>query len=86
MFTVVATIFQQIMTEPKGAELEEARILSITETVSKLMKQNGLLTNDYADKYNCKYRLHVLLTINATNSTPAVSSDRAPYIAKTATV
>jgi hypothetical protein len=32
-FTVVATIFQQIMTEFDGAESEEDRIVAITETV-----------------------------------------------------
>jgi hypothetical protein len=41
-FTVVATIFQQIMTELSGAESEEDRIMDITKIVRvlKLMKQN----------------------------------------------
>jgi hypothetical protein len=34
-------IFQQIMTELNGAESEEDRIMAITKTVFKLMKQNG---------------------------------------------
>jgi uncharacterized tellurite resistance protein B-like protein len=41
MFTVIATIFQQIMTELNGAESEEDRIMAITKIVLKLMKQNG---------------------------------------------
>jgi hypothetical protein len=41
MFTAVATIFQQIMTELNGADSEEDRIMIITRTVLKLMKQNG---------------------------------------------
>jgi hypothetical protein len=41
MFTVVATIFQQIMIEINGAESEEERILAITKTVLRAMKQNG---------------------------------------------
>jgi hypothetical protein len=41
MFSVVATIYQQIITELSGAELEETRIMAITKTVLKLMKQNG---------------------------------------------
>jgi hypothetical protein len=40
MFKAVATIFQQIMTELTGAELED-RIMTITKTALKLMKQNG---------------------------------------------
>jgi hypothetical protein len=35
MFTVVATVFQQIMTELNGAETDEDRIML------KLIKQNG---------------------------------------------
>jgi hypothetical protein len=41
MLTVVARIFQQIMTESNGAESEEDRIVVITKTVLKLVKQNG---------------------------------------------
>jgi hypothetical protein len=41
MFTVVATAFQQIMTEFNGAESEEDRIVAVTKIVLKLMKQNG---------------------------------------------
>jgi hypothetical protein len=43
MFTSVATIFQQVMTELKGAdcESEEDRIMALTKTILKLMKQNG---------------------------------------------
>jgi hypothetical protein len=42
MFTVVATIFQQIMTELNGAESEEDRITTIPKKILlKLMKQNG---------------------------------------------
>jgi hypothetical protein len=41
MFTVVATIFQQIMTQLSGAESEEDRILAITKIVLKLVKKNG---------------------------------------------
>jgi hypothetical protein len=37
MFKVVATIFQQIMTELNGAESEEGRIMAITKIVLKLM-------------------------------------------------
>jgi hypothetical protein len=33
-------MFQQIMTELSGAESEEDRIMAITRTVLKLMKQN----------------------------------------------
>jgi hypothetical protein len=42
MFTVVATVFQQIMTQLSGAgpESEEDRIVAIAEIVLKLMKQN----------------------------------------------
>jgi hypothetical protein len=40
MFTVVATLFQQIMTELNVAE-SEVRIMAIIKTVLKLMKQNG---------------------------------------------
>jgi hypothetical protein len=39
MFKVVATVFQQIMTELNGAESEEDRIVAITKIVLKLMKQ-----------------------------------------------
>jgi hypothetical protein len=49
MFTVVATVFQQIMTELTGAESEEDRIVAIAKIVFKLlmtfnlklMKQNA---------------------------------------------
>jgi hypothetical protein len=41
MFKVVATIFQQIMTELNGAKSEEDRIMAITKIVLKLIKQNG---------------------------------------------
>jgi hypothetical protein len=41
MFKVVIMIFQQIMTELNGAESEEDRIMAITKTVLKLVKQNG---------------------------------------------
>jgi hypothetical protein len=41
MFTVVATVFRQIMTELNGAESEEVRIVIITKFVLKFMKQNG---------------------------------------------
>jgi hypothetical protein len=58
MFTAVATVFQQIMTELNGVETEEERIMAITKIVLKHLKQNnkypqgtGLLTN--TDKYNC---------------------------------
>jgi hypothetical protein len=42
MFTIVATIFQQIMTELtiRGAKSEDV-IMAIIKTVLKLMKQNG---------------------------------------------
>jgi hypothetical protein len=40
MFTVVAIIFQQILTQLNGAE-SEVRIMAITKTILKLMKQNG---------------------------------------------
>jgi hypothetical protein len=33
MFTVVATIFQQLMAEPNGAEPDEERIVVITKIV-----------------------------------------------------
>jgi ABC-type thiamine transport system substrate-binding protein len=36
-FTVVAKVFQQIMTKLNGAESEEDRIMAITKTVLKLM-------------------------------------------------
>jgi hypothetical protein len=41
MFTLFATIFQQIMTDLNGAESEEDRIMTITKIVLKLVKQNG---------------------------------------------
>jgi hypothetical protein len=41
MFKVVATVFQQIMTELNGAESEEDRMVAIRKIVLKLMKQNG---------------------------------------------
>jgi hypothetical protein len=41
MFTVAATICQQIMTELNGAESEEDRIMAITKIVFQLMNQNG---------------------------------------------
>jgi hypothetical protein len=41
MLKVVATIFQQVMTELSGAEAEEDRIMAITKIVLKPMKQNG---------------------------------------------
>jgi hypothetical protein len=41
MFKVVATVFQQIMTDLNGAELEEDRIVAITKAILKLMMQNG---------------------------------------------
>jgi hypothetical protein len=40
MSTIVATAFQQIMTELNGAESEEDRIMAITKVVLKLEK-NG---------------------------------------------
>jgi hypothetical protein len=40
MFTVVTTIFQQIMTELNGAKSEKDRIMVITKIVLKLMVQN----------------------------------------------
>jgi hypothetical protein len=40
MFTVVATVFQQIMTDLSGTESEEDRIMTITKIVFKLMKQS----------------------------------------------
>jgi hypothetical protein len=39
MFTVVATIIQQIMTELNGAESEESRIIAITKIVLKFKKK-----------------------------------------------
>ena len=39
MFKAVAAVFQQIMTELSGAGSEH-RIVAITKTVLKLMKQN----------------------------------------------
>jgi hypothetical protein len=40
MFTVVATILQQIMTELSGAESEEDRTVVITKVVLKMMTQS----------------------------------------------
>jgi hypothetical protein len=40
MFTAVATIFQQIVTELNGADPEEDRIVVITNTVLKFMNRN----------------------------------------------
>jgi hypothetical protein len=37
MFTAVAKIFQQILTELSGAEVQEQRIMVITKIVLKLM-------------------------------------------------
>jgi hypothetical protein len=34
-------VFQQFMTELSGADLEEDRIVAITKTVFRLIKQNG---------------------------------------------
>jgi hypothetical protein len=42
MFKVVATIFQQIMTELSGTQSEEDRIMAITNILLMLMKQNSL--------------------------------------------
>jgi hypothetical protein len=39
MFKVVATVFQQIMTELNGAESEENGIVAVTKIVLNLMKQ-----------------------------------------------
>jgi hypothetical protein len=41
MFTVVATVPLQIMSELNWAEPEEDRIVAITKIVLKSMKQNG---------------------------------------------
>jgi hypothetical protein len=41
MFTVVATVFQQIMTELNWAKSEDDRIVAITKIALKLTKQNG---------------------------------------------
>jgi hypothetical protein len=41
MFIVVPTTCQQILTKLNGAESKEDRIMAITKTVLKLMKQNG---------------------------------------------
>jgi hypothetical protein len=41
MFTVVATICQQIMMELNGAEPEADRIMAVTKIILKLVKQNG---------------------------------------------
>jgi hypothetical protein len=64
MFTVVATIFQQITTELNGTESEEDRIMAITRIVLKLMKQNnmypqgtGLLTKDYVECRQAKLQM-----------------------------
>jgi hypothetical protein len=45
MFTVIAKIFQQIMTEHSGVESEEDRIMVITKNALKLVKQNGRLSS-----------------------------------------
>jgi hypothetical protein len=42
-FKVVATVFQQIMTQLDGAELEENKIVAITKIVLKFMMQDGYL-------------------------------------------
>jgi hypothetical protein len=78
-FTAVATVVQQIMTELKGAELEEDRILTIKNCI-KTREAKWLLG------FNCKYRRHVLLSITATNDRPVLSSEKVPHIDKTATV
>jgi hypothetical protein len=39
MFKIEATTFQHIITELNGAESEADRIMAITKTVFKLMKQ-----------------------------------------------
>jgi uncharacterized tellurite resistance protein B-like protein len=41
MFTAVATLFQQIMTELNGAESEEDRIITIAKIVFHIIKKNG---------------------------------------------
>jgi hypothetical protein len=41
MFKVVATAFQQNLTELNGTELEEDRTVVITKISLKLIKQNG---------------------------------------------
>jgi hypothetical protein len=41
MFTVVATIFQQIMADLNGVESEVDRIMAIPKIVLKFMKKNG---------------------------------------------
>jgi hypothetical protein len=46
MFTVVATAFQQTMTELNGAKSEEGRIIAITIIVFKLNKQNGCISRN----------------------------------------
>jgi uncharacterized tellurite resistance protein B-like protein len=46
MFTVVAKIFQQIMTELSEAESEEDSIMAIKKIVLKLMKKNGRLFSE----------------------------------------
>jgi hypothetical protein len=43
MFTVVAKVFQQIVSELNGTESEEGRTVVITKIVLKLMKQNGCM-------------------------------------------
>jgi hypothetical protein len=40
MLTLVATVFQQIVTGLNGAESEEDTIMAITQIVLKLMKQS----------------------------------------------
>jgi hypothetical protein len=41
MLKVVVTVVQQIMTEPNGVVLEEAKILATTKIVLNLVEQNG---------------------------------------------
>jgi hypothetical protein len=43
MFKKVATVFQEIIRELHGAESEADRIMNITKTVFKLMKQQVLI-------------------------------------------
>jgi hypothetical protein len=46
MFTVVATLFQQIMTELNCAESEEDRIVAITKIVIRTREAKWLLDRD----------------------------------------
>jgi hypothetical protein len=41
MLKIVLMILQQVMTESKGAVLEEAKVLAITKFVLHFMEQNG---------------------------------------------